>query len=206
MTMKTRFASCCLLLAGLLTLVGCSVVPEPQADLTRYYALGGPVEPVAPEGQGLIIGLYKVQLADYLDKGSIVVRRSSSELAYNDYARWAEPLSAGITRLVRGRLLASPRIGRVFAEGFPFDQKRDYDVKITINQCEGVRERGTSAGRFSAIVEVSRPGENGALVARYAVSPTDTDWDGRDYGALVDSLSRAIADLGDQIVTALPAR
>lgn len=207
MTMKTRSAAMWLLFAGLLGLAGCSVVPEPQADLTRYYVLTG--EPgasaEAPDRAGLKLGLRNVTLPPYLDKGSIVIRRGENELAYNDYARWAEPLSAGIARLVREQLLAGPRVGRVFTEGFPFDQERDYDVAITIHRCEGVRQGEVTLARFAAVIEITAPSAEGKLIVRRVCGPIETPWDGRDYGALVRALSEAVGTLGGEILAALPA-
>lgn len=208
MTMKTRFAAQWMLLAGLLGLAGCSVVPEPQADMTRYYVLAGsPAATMAtPAENGITLGLKKITLPPYLEKGSIVIRRGDNELTYNDYARWAEPLEDGVARLVRNHLLASPRVSRVFSEGFPFDQERDFDVAITINRCEGVRQGGLTAARFAAVVEITAPSADGNLVARRTFGPVEVSWDGRDYGALVQALSNAVGSLGDEILASLPAK
>lgn len=206
MIMKTRFAAHWILLAGLLALAGCSVVPEPQADLTRYYVLAGSPVSATPTENGLKLGLKKIILPPYLEKGSIVIRRGENELTYNDYARWAEPLEDGVARLVRNHLLANPRVGRVFTEGFPFDQDRDFDVAITINRCEGVSQGGLTVARFAAVVEITAPSAEGKLVSRRTVGPLEVAWDGRDYGALVQALSKAVGSLGDEILAALPAR
>ena len=206
MTMKTRFAAQWMLFAGLLALAGCSVVPEPQADLTRYYVLAGSSNAATATSaeNGLKLGLKKVTLPPYLEKGSIVIRRGENELSYNDYARWAEPLADGVARLVRNHLLASPRVGQVFSEGFPFDQERDFDVAITINRCEGVRQGGTTVARFAAVVEITAPSADGKLVTRRTFGPAEVAWDGRDYGALVQALSSAVGSLGDEILAILP--
>jgi uncharacterized lipoprotein YmbA len=206
MTMKTRSAAFWML-AGLLGFAGCSVVPEPQADRTRYFVLSEPTAiPATPVANPLVLGLKHVTLPAYLDKGSIVVRRRGNEIAYNDLARWAEPLGAGLERLVRNHLLASPKVGRVLGEGFPFDQKRDYDIAITIGRCEGVRAGGNETARFAATVEITAPGDNGRVVARRSFGPVDTAWDGEDYGAVVEALSAAVGALGDDILAALPER
>ncbi|MCC6414802.1 MAG: membrane integrity-associated transporter subunit PqiC [Opitutaceae bacterium] len=206
--MKTRFAAPWMLLTALLGLAGCSIVPAPQADLTRYYVLtGSPLVTAAPPADhGLRLGLKKIKLAPYLQKGSIVVRRGENELAYHDVARWAEPLADNIAQLVRHRLLADGRVGRVFTEGFPFDQERDYDVAISINRCEGAHQAGATVTRFSAVIEITAPSAEGRLVARRIFSPRETPWDGRDFGALVQALSSAVDALGDDVVAALPVK
>lgn len=207
MIMKTRFAASWILLAGLLGLAGCSIVPAPQADLTRYYVLTGAAAPaVSPAaGAGLRIGLKTITLPPYLQKGAIAVRRGENELAYNDAARWAEPLADNIADLVRGRLLADGRIARVFTEGFPFDQERDYDVAVSVNRCEGAQSSGAEVAQFSAVIEITAPAD-GRLVTRRVFGPLETPWDGRDFSALVQALSSAVDALGDEIVAALPAK
>jgi uncharacterized protein len=190
---------------GFVVLAGCSVVPEPQADLTRYYVLGDTVavSETAEIGSGLVVGLRKVELPAYLDKGTVVVRHAENELVYNDYARWAEPLTDGLSRVVRGRLLASPRIARVFTEGFPFDQPRDCDVSITIQRCEGMDIAGDRSAKFSAVIEITATNPMGRVISRKIFTAPATQWDGRDYGALVQMLSQAVAALGDEVVAAL---
>lgn len=207
MTMKTRFTQW-MLFAGLLTLTGCSVVPEPQPDRTRYYVLSAPqvAETAVFAEDGLTLGLKKITLPPYLAKGSLVIRQGAHELAYNDYARWAEPLEDGVARLVRNYLLASPRVNRVFTEGFPFDQERDFDVAIMIHRCEGVRQSDRMVARFVATVEITTPKADSKVVTRRMFGPVEVAWDGRDYGALVQALSDAVTAMGDEIVNMLPAR
>lgn len=207
MTMKTRIAQW-ILLASLLALAGCSVVPEPQPDRTRYYVLSAPqvVETAVFAEDGITLGLKKITLPAYLAKGSIVIRQGAHELNYNDYARWAEPLEDGVARLVRNNLQASPRVNRVFTEGFPFDQDRDFDVAITIHRCEGVRQSDRSVARFAATVEITAPKADGKVVTRRMFGPVEVAWDGRDYGALVQALSDAATAMGDEIVNMLPAQ
>jgi uncharacterized protein len=193
---------------GLMVLAGCSVVPEPQADLTRYYVLGDTVAEsgTSKTSSGLVIGLSNVQLPAYLDKGAVVVRRAGNELVYNDYARWAEPLADGLGRIVRGQLLASPRVSRVFTEGFPFDQKRDCDVTISIERCEGVDLGGQFVARFVATIEITSTKTGGGVLGRKVFAAPETAWDGRDYGALVQMLGQAAASLGDEVVATLPEK
>lgn len=190
---------------GMAALAGCSVVPEPQADLTRYYVLAEPVAEVAsvPAVEGLKVGLLKVQIPPYLDKGVVVVREGENELVYNDYARWAEPLADSMTRMLRGRLLASPQVARVFTEGFPFDQKRDYDVAVHIQRCEGAQIGGRFVARFVATIEITSPEANARVIARKVFAAPETEWDGRDYGALVEALTQAASSLGDEVAKAL---
>lgn len=186
-------------------LTGCSVVPEPTADLTRFYVLSNPRangENVALRSNALQIGLKRVEVSPYLDKGSLVVRHGDNELVYNDYARWAEPIGAGVSRIVRSRLLDNQKIGRVFVDSFPFDQSRDYDISIYVTRCEGALNTGET--RFAAVVEVTTTGENARVVARREFIAPSQAWNGKNYAALVAGLSEAVDALSNQIVALLP--
>ena len=62
-----------------------------------------------------------------------------NEVEFRDYRRWAEPLDAGVARVLRARLLASPDVAQVYAEPFPADQDRDFDVSVEVTQVRGAR-------------------------------------------------------------------
>ena len=194
----------------LLLLAGCNVIPPPQADSTRYFALASPAlddSTARPTLGTLRLGLKAVDVAPYLKKGLIVVRRGENELVYNEFARWAEPLEASIARALRARLLADAKIGRVFAYPFPFDQERDFDIAIGIVRCEGVQSTGSGAvARFVATLEITSAGAVSEVVVRQTIAMPDVVWDGKDYAALARALSDDVAALGQEVAAALPEK
>jgi len=193
-----------------LAVAGCNLIPPPDPDPTRYYVLTSPApEPaVTRVAQGSVrIGLRAVELAPYLRKGVLVVRHGENELVFDDFARWGEPLEAGIGRALRAQLQADARVGRVFASPFPLDEGRDYDVLVTVSHCEGVRTAHGAAVRFSAEVQIVRPADGGesVVVARRVFTAPEVSWDGRNHAALVRSLSDAVSALSREVVAAMPA-
>lgn len=198
------------LVSGLgLLAAACNVVAPAQADPTRYYVLAGPA--VSAESAGTLptghlrIGLKNVVLAGYLKGQSMVVRGGANEIVREDFARWGEPLEAGIARILHSSLAGSAPVARVYSEPFPLDADRDYDVAITINRCEG----GTGAGgrpgaRFEALIEITKTDSAGALVARKLFVARESPWDGKDFGRLAGLLSDAISALGGEIIAQLP--
>ena len=194
----------------LLLVAGCDIIPAPQADQTRYFALASPALDNAearPTRGPLRLGLKPVDVAPYLKKGVIVVRRGENELVYNEYARWAEPLEASIARAVRARLLADAKTGRVYAYPFPFDQERDFDLAIGIVRCEGVQPGGGGAAvRFVATLEITAGDAGAEVVARKTYTMPDAVWDGRDYAALARALSDAVAAFSQEVAAALPEK
>jgi len=201
-----RFLLGSLLGLGLWFAAGCNLIPEPTPDPTRFYVLTGPGLPAdvsAPDGT-LRLGLRTVELAPYLRSRSLIVRGGRNEIIYQDYARWAEPLEAGIARVLRARLAIAPAVSRVYSQPFPFDRARDFDVSVNVIRCEGVREGGTSAARFAAIVEIVHA-TSGDVVSRRMVVTPEVPWDGQDYSALAEALSEAVGQLAQQLVEHLPA-
>lgn len=189
-------------LAGL-ALAGCNVLPQPQQDLTRYFVLTAPTRAAAGAGApgALRLGLKQVELADYLQTRDIVVRSGPNELALQDYARWAEPLQAGIARALGARLLEDPGVASVATPPFPLGAARDYDVSVQILHCEG--ESG--AALFAARVEIASAAD-GRVVSRLVYVAPREKWNGSDYGRLAALLSDDVAGLGADILSALPSR
>ena len=189
------------LLALSLVLTGCSgLFPAPQTDPTRYYVLTGPVAAAAAPGE-LRVGIRRVELAAYLKSPDLIVRRGANELVLQDFARWGEPIDAGVSRLLHASLTAAGGVGRVYLQPFPLDQERDCDVAVTILRCEGGTDR---LAQFAATIEITRP-TDGKLLARRSFAAPDAAWDGRDFGQLAALLSDDVAALGGEIAAALPA-
>lgn len=206
---RRRFLRFPCALLGLLLLAGCSVIPEAQPDPTRHYVLTerGLGEGVVREQiTGLRVGLKAVTLPAYLNKGSLVVRRGDNEVDYRDYARWAEPLAAGISRVLAAQLLTSPAVERVLVQPFPFDHERDCDIAVSIVRCEGVTGEGRPLARFAALVEITNADEAAQVLARRVFVAPDQPWDGTDDAALVQALSGSIWALGNEMIGALPAK
>lgn len=186
-------------LPALLLLAGCSLLPAPQPDTTRYFVLGSRAEPsLAPEAGAVRLGLRPVEVPAYLRNKAIAIRRGDHEVGYAADARWAEPLEAGVTRVLRERLAAR---ARVTDHPFPAQAERDYDVTVRLLAADG-----TTAGvRFAAVFEISRAGGEGGWLVRREFTASGSDWGG-DHGRLAAALSDAVAALADEIVAALPPR
>jgi uncharacterized lipoprotein YmbA len=206
--MKPRISVGILLPLCLLLVSACNVVPAAQGDFTRYYLLSAPPPPastVVAAPRGFSLGLRSIDVPEYLRTRSIVVRQGANELKLDEYDRWAEPLEAGITRILRAGLVAAPNVGRVFAQPFPLDGDRDYDIAVTVLHCEGVRSgfiRNTA--HFSALAEITTGGPNPKVVARLNYVAPDSKWDGRDCAQLAADLSEAVSGLAREIAAALP--
>lgn len=188
------------LAAGLVAaalLAGCNLLPEAQPDNTRHYVLeSGVVVPATGPTGTVRLGLRPVDVPVYLRQKSIVIRTGDNELAYTPDARWAEPIEAGITRLLREHLAARVR---VLAYPFPAQLPRDYDLTVRILNAEGAKD----GVQFVAVFELLRVGDRPEIVVRREFRTRGRPWNG-DHGQLARVLSDAVAELADEIVAAVP--
>jgi uncharacterized lipoprotein YmbA len=201
-----------LLALAALSLAGCSFLPTPSPDPTRHYVLTGPT-PIAVNdnlGRGTLkVGVRSVRVAPYLDGKAMIVRHGDNEIDYRDYARWAEPVSVGVGRMLTTRLLTSNRVARVLSQPYPFDVVRDVDVAVNLLRCEGqVNADGTASVRFVCALEITKAHEgagSGDLLLRETFEAPETAWTEGDYAGLARGLSEAVAKLAERVIDALPA-
>jgi uncharacterized lipoprotein YmbA len=177
---------------------GCSL-PEARPDTAHNYVLRVTEKAVPPKSSGLHVGLFPVQLPEYLKQRAMVVREGASEVRYNDEERWAESLDAGLARVLRERLSAT---AQVLAYPFTTEQARDYDVRVRVQACEGTSDGGVI---FFATFEIYAAGANGALVAQNTFTAEPAKWTGGDYAKLAGLISADATELADAIAAALPA-
>lgn len=198
--------------ALVLSLAGCSLLPAPQTDPTRYYVLTAGSLPEAETAEkaaesGLVLGLKRIEIVPYLNGKDMVVREGGNEIAYQSFARWAEPLTTSISRALTATLVHSEKVGRVYPQPFPFDVERDYDVSVRVLRCEGDRRSdGRTGARFSALVEVTEAKAGGTVVLRKEFIAPEGEWNGKDFGKLASALSESINALGTDLAAALPAK
>jgi hypothetical protein len=135
------------------------------------------------------------------------VRTGENEVEFRDYRRWAEPLEAALSRVLRARLLSSADVAQVSVEPFPTDQDRDFDVSVEVRRCEGLAPRsGKTGASFVAIFEISTTGPNPRVVQRKTFVAPDSAWDGTDYDRLANLLTADASALGQEILAALPPK
>lgn len=83
--------------------VGCSVL-KPKPDLTQYYLLRAeaPVAATAPATSAhptaLVVG--RGHVAEYLNPMPIIIAEGSNRLRRLEHHQWAEPLDAGVNRVL----------------------------------------------------------------------------------------------------------
>ena len=176
-----------LIVATVLGLAGCNVLPEPQGDTVRYFTLSNPASVTVPAVDGTIVR--PVQLAGHLRNRAMAVRVAENEVVYLDDVRWAESLGDAITNQLRARL------GTVGGNNI---------VTVQIQRCELARFEGNGV-QLTATYAILSAGEGGSPKRGVFTSGPRT-WDGKNYGLLVGQLRDAVGELSDAIATALPEK
>lgn len=194
---RSRLLAALLVAAGALALSGCNLLPEAQADNARYYVLESSAPAGAPDARVVRLGLRRVEVPAYLKAKAMVMRSGNNELRYAENARWAEPLEAGLTRVLRDQLAAH---AAVTTYPFPAQLERDYDITVQVAAAEG-HDDGV---RFVATFELMRVSDN-AVVARRTFTAAPAAWNG-DHARLAAQLSVAVAGLASEILGAVPSK
>lgn len=179
-------------------LAGCNVLPEARPENARHFVLEAkPANAAAPAGAPKI-GLRPVEVATYLRGKAMAIRVGENEVRYAHDAFWAEPLDAGIARVLRESLAAH---ATVLPYPFPAQLPRDYDLTVRVLSAEG----DTNGVRFVAVIELLRVGDRPEVVVRKEFTAPAATW-GNDYGQLARGLSQAVIALADEVVASAPKK
>ena len=117
-------------LAGIVALavllMGCGSSPR-----NNHYVLTGDAGKI-PTGSAPSLGVGPIKVPEYLNRTGMVFSREGNQLHVSATERWAEPLEAGVMRVVAINLAASLNTQEI--RSFPWDPKRapDYGVSITL--------------------------------------------------------------------------
>ena len=123
------------LVAG--ALAGCSSLPE-----TSFYMLAADrtESAYAAPLDGPVLGIGRVDVADYLKRRGIVTQTADFRIHAANYHRWAEPLHDGVRRSIGWQLSHALRCCRVEAD--PEDRRQlDYQLDVEVD-----RFHATAAG------------------------------------------------------------
>lgn len=197
----TAGRACGLAIAALFMSPACSL-PEARPDLTRYYVLTSVMpksEPATATGERPGVFVRAVTAPEYLRGKIMQVRVSENELRFVDEARWAEPIEAGLLRVLRENLEQAATV-RVVGRG---SEAHGFDVAVQLRRCEGMLSAG--AARLAARIEVFSTELDPKLVAQEEFVAEIPGWDGKDHADLARKLSEAAARLSQRIAELVPA-
>ena len=184
--MKLKLRWLLMLFAGVLVGAGCA--PKPPPD---FYLLNA-AAPTSPPGfeQGMRVGVGPVETASYLDRNQIISRETGTRLRLSEQSQWAEPVKAGLTRVLLINLGIDLDSNRIYA--LPMHQQRplDYQVPIDVLRFDGSlgTEREVVLGARWTLLS-----GDGKQILFSKVSRIQEPVNGSDVGAYVEAQSRALA-------------
>jgi uncharacterized lipoprotein YmbA len=193
------------LVALVLASAGCSVLPAPPAP-PGYLVLvaaeelpeAPPAAPRAASHEGaLTLGLGPITLPAYLLRGELVAREGT-RLLPSPTERWAEPLELGVERVLGADLRRALGVGPLVAHPWYATEQPDVQVELVFARLE--RDQSGNAVADAAWTIRRLDGDartvEGRSVVEYPVAA--------DGAATALALSRALADIADEIARAWP--
>jgi uncharacterized lipoprotein YmbA len=169
-----------------------SLVPAPAAS----------AELPSPEG---VIGLLPVRVPGPLERPQLVVWTSPSEVRFDELARWAEPLDAGVARTLAEDLAALLPRHRIVRAPWPSSLAPRCRLATEL-RLFGMQQNGEV--RLEASFALLAPKDERVLARRaFAASrgPLARGRRGLEPGAGVDAMSELLADLAKQMAAAIDA-
>lgn len=148
---------------------GCSLLSAPELPKTRYFVLTSDRHQSLSEGTDsqpkISVGIGPFTFPAYLGRNQMVSRTETNQIVFNQFDRWAEPVSAGFLRVL------SEDVGRAVGTNqvvlFPWYQiPLEYQVKGEILRFESNQSEGTAV--LEGIWTIYRPSDKKYLLTREA--------------------------------------
>ncbi len=175
----------------LLMLPGCGVTPS-----TNYYVLDSDTQE-APTHESLVsVGVGPVTVAEYLDRAQITLKQDNT-LTVDEFNRWGEPLTAGITRVLMVELASQLDSGNLVQFPWRSDQIPDLRIKMAVLELNRDNDQASLKAGWS--ITTTRDGEK----LQEGVEILRTPIPDNSYAALVAGYSQLLEQLAARIGSAI---
>ena len=180
--------------------------PFKRTPEARFYVLQALVEPpAAPVAAGRLVGILPVRLPGYLDRPQLVTEMAADRVRVDEYARWAEPMPAAVTRTVAENLAILLPESRVVRYPWPAGESMRCRVSVELRAL-GAQADGwvRLEGRWALLPD---DGETPLVLRPLSLRrrPLPVGPGGVDPAGAVEAMSELLADLSRQIAAAVQA-
>lgn len=183
---------------------GCVDLERSAAEPTRFYVLASSAgaaiqeEEADPALDRFDVRIEGVQLPEYLQTPAIAVRVAANEVEFTDLHRWAEPVSAGLVRVLKENIETFAGIRTVQVAPFRRGEGPAYSLRVSVRRFEGDRSGADGARTCFDVVWSLSCAANGRRVdgRHRSVEP----WDGESFGFLATAFSRSALELSRTLV------
>jgi uncharacterized lipoprotein YmbA len=189
-----------LVVLATLWLAGCTLL-TPTHDASRFYTLAvrdaASPSNAAARGRAPSVVVGPVSVPAYLDRNEVAVRVSSTEIRYTPTERWAEPLATNFSTVLAEDLGTALGSDRVVPQSAAAGIAPDFFVEVVVVRFEA----GTDGSAQLTARWAVRDKDRKILTVRqtqHARQATSATTEGG-----VKALSAALADLADEIATAI---
>ena len=134
-TVISIIQTCTPVLLITLILMGCATSPTPRFYLLRAENEGATAAVDAP-----MVIVRPVEIADYLDRPQIVIRKNSREIAHAQFDRWAEPLDKQINLYLTSSLAGALENFNMQSFFLHEENKAKYEIVVAILTLDGSPE------------------------------------------------------------------
>jgi uncharacterized lipoprotein YmbA len=140
-------------LAGIVALavllIGCGSSPR-----NNHYVLTSDAGKI-PTGNTPSLGVGPIKVPEFLNRTGMVFSRDGNRLEVSSTERWAEPLEAGVMRVVAINLAEALNTQDI--RTFPWDPKRapDYGVSITLLELDANNDEASLAAEWKVFLPAS---------------------------------------------------
>ncbi len=170
-----------------------------RSQQTRYYVLSplaeGANQTARIEQAGPRLFVDSVVLPAYLARPEIVTRLSSQEVKPLEFRRWAEPLDAGLTRVLADNLTALLPTWRVEMEPSANHHPGDFTVIVKVTRLDADDKAVNLVAEWSVR---DRTKQETCFASRVAITEAVT---GAEPDQTVAALNRAVYSLSKQIAS-----
>lgn len=196
-------------LSALVGMAGCVSLGRGEPIQQTYVLGGSPAgesEAASQDSAGLTIGVRRLQLAAYLERPFVLVRRGPNQIEFSEFQRWGETLSGGINRAVVGYLGNQASFRAIDVAPWPSGERYDYVIQLHVLRFEGVTPVDPAAVDGEAVVlatwEIIRQ-LDGAVLRRGSTDYRQSGWKVGDYAGLVTLLDAGLHVLTEQLLNSL---
>jgi uncharacterized lipoprotein YmbA len=163
---------------------------------SNYYLLTTDVT-VPPSGDDPSLGIGPIRVPEYLNRNGLVYSRQGNQLQVSTTERWAEPLEAGIKRIMSANLAS--QLDTQDIRSFPWDpaQSPDYGVAISLWQLDANERRALLAAEWRVMHPASGDSVARRIVTLQQPMPQNefsVDRIARAYSELFEQLGRLISE------------
>lgn len=175
----------------MLLLSGCGVTPS-----TQYYVLDSITQLAPTQQHSVSVGIGPVTVAEYLDRAQIALKQDNA-LQVDEFNRWGEPLTAGITRVLMEEL--ANQLDSANLVQFPWRSDQIPDLRVRLAVLELNREKDQAILKAGWSITTTQDGEK----LQQGTDILQTPLHDSSYATLVGGYSRLLEQLAAQLGSAI---